>query len=688
LSKKILVITEKPSSAKRIADALDETNQPKTMQKNNVTYYCANRNGNALLIVSAIGHLYTISQRGKEWNYPVFEYEWLPIHLVDKSRKKAKLYIDTIKTLADDIDNYVSACDYDLEGSLIAYNILRYAVGKSSLIKSKRMRYSTLTKQELQNSWDNLNNNLDYPEIQAGKTRHEVDWLYGINLSRALTRSIRNILGFHKILSVGRVQGPTLSFIKDKEKEIQSFVPLTYWKIFAETKIDNEKYSLEYEKSRLEREIEARNLAKKCRGKIGKVINIERITEKSLPPYPFNLSDLQRETFKYFKINPKETLSIAENLYLSAYISYPRTNSQQIPETINIKDILDKLSKNEAYSEKVNKLQKLDKLIPRQGLKKDPAHPAIHPTGETPKRIKGNYQKIYDIIVKRFLSSISSPAESSRTLVEINVEGFRFYLKGNETINLGWMEFYEPYIKIKEKILPKIEKNMNIPITNLRTRRNYTNPPRRYNESSLIRYMENQNIGTKATRTNIIDTLYKRDYIKGKSIKLSKLGFVITETLEQFCKDIVSVQMTRVLEEKLEKIQLGKLNSEKVIEETKEELKPILKTFKFNKEEIGAKIAKTIIDIEEKEKYLGQCPSCDKGKIFIVNNPRTGKIFASCNNYKKGKCDQTYGLPQDRKVHPTGESCAVCGAPIIKIYFKNKPWMLCINNDCPKKKER
>jgi DNA topoisomerase-1 len=330
----------------------------------------------------------------------------------------------------------------------------------------------------------------------------------------------------------------------------------------------------------------------------------------------------------------------------------------------------------------------LGKLLPRQGLKKDPAHPAIHPTGENPKRIKRNFQKIYDIIVKRFLSSLSSPYKISKTLVEIDVEGFRFYLKGSETINLGWGEFYKPYLKEKEKIIPKIEKNMKIPITNLRTRRNYSNPPKRFNESSLIRYMENQNIGTKSTRTNILDTLYKRDYIKGKSIKLSKLGLVIIETLEQFCEEITSVQMTRVLEEKLKKIQIEKLDSEKVIEETKEELKPILNTFKANSKKIGGKIAKTIINIEKKEKYLGKCPSCDEGKIFVVNNPRTGKIFASCSNYKKGKCDQTYGLPQEKKIHPTGESCAVCGAPLIKIYYKNKPWTLCINTNCSKKKEK
>lgn len=683
---KILVITEKPSSAKRLARALDEENNPQPMQQNNISYYISRLDGDSLVIVSAIGHLYSIKQKERGWNYPVLEYEWAPAYIKDKTRRNTKPYIETIKLLSKDIDIFVSACDYDLEGSLIAYNILRYAIGEHSLKNTKRMLYSTLTSEELLEAWSNLNE-LDYPVINAGRARHEIDWLYGINLSRALTISVRNMIGNPKTLSIGRVQGPTLNFIRMKEMEIQSFVPVPYWKVNAETVIDGEVYSLEYEESTLRREVVTRLIAKKCRGKTGKITNITRNIERKLPPYSFNLSDLQREAHRVFKISPKETLNIAEKLYLSAEISYPRTDSQKIPASIDIRTILQKLRLNKDYSVIVDKILEKETFSPRQGNKDDPAHPAIHPTGEKPKNIKGNYKKIYDLIVKRFLSCLSEPAKVSKTIMEVDVEGFLFYIRGSETIRRGWMDFYEPYVRQKEVLLPGLEENMDIPLTKLGTRRHYTNAPNRFNASSILRYMENKNIGTKATRTNILDTLYNRDYIKGKSIKITELGFSIIKTLSNFCDEILSVEMTRELEKKLDMIQSGNLNWERAIDEVKTELRPILSTFKSNEEKIGSEIAKTILSIDREENYLGPCPSCEDGEIFIRTNPKTGKIFAGCSNYINNECDQSYGLPQEKKIHPTGQSCATCGAPLIKMYFRNKPWKLCINSECPKKEE-
>jgi DNA topoisomerase-1 len=686
LPKQILVITEKPSSAKRLANALDEENNPQHKHQKNVTYYISRYNGDTLFIVSAIGHLYSISQKGRGWNYPVFEYEWVPSYTINKKKSNTKAYIETIKFLSKNIHTYVSACDYDLEGSLIAFNILRHAIGADCLKNSKRMLYSTLTKEELRESWSNMNE-LDFTVINAGRARHEIDWLYGINLSRALTISVRSKIGNRKTLSIGRVQGPTLNFIREREMEIQSFVPIPYWKIYAESDIDGKIYNLEYEESTLDREIVTREIAKKCRGKTGQVTSISLKSENKQPPYPFNLSDLQKEAHRVFKISPKETLKIAEKLYLSAYISYPRTDSQKIPSSIDIIAILNKLKENKEYSTKVSKILESNNFTPREGNKDDPAHPAIHPTGEKPERIKGNYNKIYDLIVKRFLSCLSGSAKISKTFVKVDIEGFTFYLKGSQAIERGWMNIYEPYVREKELLLPEVEENMDITITKIKTRRHYTNPPQRFNPSSILRYMENQNIGTKATRTNILDTLYSRNYIKGNSIRITKLGFSIIKTLSIFCNEIISVEMTRELEEKLEKIQSGKLNWEKAIHEIKKELKPILLSFKSNEEKIGSEIAKTILNIDREENYLGPCPKCKDGEIFIRSNPKTGKIFAGCSNYVDQKCDQSYGLPQEKKIHPTGKSCAACGAPLIKMYFGNKPWRLCINSECPNKKE-
>ena len=177
-----------------------------------------------MLVVSALGHLYSLTQVRGEWNYPVYEMKWVPANQADRANKRVNAYIETISALSKGIDQFVSACDYDQEGSLIAYNVLRYAVGEHSLAKSRRMLYSTLTRSDLEDSWENMEPTLDYPVIAAGKTRHEVDWLFGINLSRALTLSIKHATGMYKILSSGRVQGPAAKRLPQASMNFSSTV--------------------------------------------------------------------------------------------------------------------------------------------------------------------------------------------------------------------------------------------------------------------------------------------------------------------------------------------------------------------------------------------------------------------------------------------------------------------------------
>ncbi len=594
MPERFLVITEKPSSARRIAQALDEEGRPASLREGSVQYHVARREGDELLVVSALGHLYALTQVGRGWTYPVYEMKWVPASQVNRTNPRIKAHIKTISTLSRGVDRFVSACDYDQEGSLIAYNTLRYAVGERSLARSRRMLYSTLTSTDLVKAWETMEPTLDYPVIAAGKTRHEADWLFGINLSRALTLAVREASGAKMTLSIGRVQGPTLSFVKERETGIRGFVPIPYWKVYAETVISGETYPLEYEKKRLEREVNARELSSECRGRNGKVVEVERRSERLLPPPPFNLGDLQREAYRVFKLSPTATLRAAEKLYLGTYISYPRTSSQRLPPALDLRGILEKLSKHPAYAKHAEELMSRSRLKPRQGKKDDPAHPAIHPTGTKPRRLQENEAKTYDLIVKRFLSCLGRPAIREKIDAEVDVNGHSFYLRGSKTTKKGWLDIYAPYVEDKEVTLPELEVDMVIPVTKLSTQRSYTKPPQRFNPSSLLRHMENHEIGTKATRTNIIDTLYRRGYIAGRSIAITDLGLRIVETLEEYCPSILSVEMTRGLEASLEKIQVGKENPETVIEDVKEALKPILSQFKDKEGEIGAAIAEAV----------------------------------------------------------------------------------------------
>jgi DNA topoisomerase-1 len=587
LTDRVLVIAEKPSAARRLAQALDENSSPRSENwKGVITYFCK-RNDKEIVVVSAIGHLYSISQDGGRFTYPVYKIKWVPTHTVDRSRKRGKQYLDVIKRFKSS-SIFVSACDYDLEGSLIAYNIIRYFFGEKSLECSKRMRFSALTDEDLQKAWDNLEP-LDTSVISAGKSRHETDWLFGINLSRALGFSVKAASGSYKTLSIGRVQGPMLKFVYEREVEIRCHVPIPYWSINAETIIEGQTYQLEYEKKKLEREIHVKKLSSECRGKSGQVTSVE-ITERYEHPHsPFNLSDLQREAYKYLKINPSNSLKLAESLYLKALISYPRTNSQKIPQTIDIKNILKRLTTNPDFTQHATNLLVQEKVSPKQGKKDDPAHPAIHPTGKKPPKLVEREKRLYDLITWRFLSSLSDPAISNQTTATIDVNGHIFYLIGRKFVDKGWMQYY-PYDTRKEKDIPTIEEGDLVSISRLSIRRKYSKLPVRFNSSRLIGVMERDRIGTKATRTSVIDTLFRRGYIRGESIQITELGFTVVETLNDFCPEILSVELTREMEENIEKVQSGGLGEKEIFESTIKTLNPILSTIKENEVEIGMKL--------------------------------------------------------------------------------------------------
>ena len=194
-----------------------------------------------------MGHLYTITSKQKGYSYPVFDYQWVPRYQAERGASHIRTWLKVIAQLAQDAENFVDACDFDIEGSIIGYTILKYACGGKEKA-AKRMKYSTLTKEELQESYSQLLPTLDFSLIEAGLTRHEVDWLYGINLSRALTQAAKNSSGQYATLSTGRVQGPTLRFLETREKTINSFVPTPYWTIAAKISIDQTSLKLNTKK--------------------------------------------------------------------------------------------------------------------------------------------------------------------------------------------------------------------------------------------------------------------------------------------------------------------------------------------------------------------------------------------------------------------------------------------------------
>jgi len=689
MGKYTLIVTEKPDAAQRIAEALDLKGKPKKAEEKTVPYFTANR-GKPLVVVPALGHLYTVvHEHGRRNYYPVFNFKWAPRHLAEKGAKHIKDWIDVIATLAENADGFIDACDYDIEGAIIGYTILKYACDNKEKV-AKRMKYSTLTKTELEKSYAEQMPHLDFAMIEAGRTRHEVDWLYGINVSRALTLAANRWSGRYSTLSTGRVQGPTLKFLVARERSIHSFVPKPYWSILAEVEIKSSKYLVDYEKKTMEKKADADAVVEACKGKTGQLEKIEEKTMQVTPPIPFDLGSLQSEAYSLFGYTPRRTGNIAERLYLEALISYPRTSSQKLPPAIDYKGILNGLSHEPAYQKLTAELLEKEELRPREGSKEDPAHPAVYPTGNTPTRVLDESERrIWDLVVRRFMAVFGEPSVKQSMKAAINVNGHHFYLRGRRILKEGWMRFYKPYLRTEEVSLPAIKGGETVRLISISREDKFTKPPPRYNPSSLLKRMEEAGIGTKATRADIIETLYSRKYITEERMVVTDLGFDVIEVLRKHALSVISVKLTRDLEEKMDGIQNNREKRENILLEAVERLKPVLTELKQREEIIGEALSNAIKKARMQERVIGECPSCHTGKLMILFSRRTKKRFIGCTNYFKGICKTSFPLPQRGTTKPTGKLCNGCGWPLLFVHIRGKrPWNLCFNPNCPKKEER
>jgi DNA topoisomerase-1 len=689
MTKYTLIITEKPDAAERIASALDMKEKAKKMKDKGVPYYVAKRDRD-IIVVPALGHLYTVAGEKSVRNYyPVFGFKWMPRYAAERGTQQIRIWIETISKLANDADTFIDACDYDIEGSIIGYCILKYACDNKEGI-SKRMKYSTLTKQELEKAYEKPLPHLDFPLIESGRTRHEVDWLYGINLSRALTIAAKNWSGKYATLSTGRVQGPTLKFLAIREKSIRSHVPTPYWEIRAEIEIDGKVFEAEYDKKIIETKKEADTVLSTCKGNNGTIENINVKQFQQAPPLPFDLGTLQSEAYGLFGYTPRRTSNIAQRLYLDALISYPRTSSQKLPPTIGYETILKNLNRAPEYRKLAAELLAKPELKPKEGKKEDPAHPAIYPTGNLPERVlEDSERNIWDLVVRRFMTVFSEPAIRQSMKVYININGNRFYLRGKRTLEEGWLRFYEPYVRSEEFLLPPLTKGQTINIKKVILEDKFTKPPPRYNPSSILKRMEETKIGTKATRADIIQTLYDRKYVRDERIVVTDLGFEVLEVLEKYCPTVVSIKLTKELEEKMNKIQIEHEKRENVLVDAVEILKQVTEALKEKEKIIGEQLSNAIKKARIDERIIGTCPICNTGKLMTLYSRRTGKRFVGCTNYFKDLCKASFPLPQKGTIKSLGRNCRGCGWPTVQVRIKGRhPWTLCFNPKCSLKEER
>lgn len=679
-----LIIAEKPKAAQRIAFALAK--DFKNIKKKNyfgVPFYEIAD----IVVASAVGHLFILGEKEKldsqSWqdvrgwlDWPIFDIEWKPIYEVSK-QTYAKKYIEALKRFKP--DKITIACDYDTEGELIGYNILRFIFNiKPS--DAFRMKFSTLTKHDLVNAYEEKMNGINFNQAIAGESRHILDWIYGINLSRALMSCLKE----RKILSIGRVQGPALAILVKREEEIKNFKPEVFWNVFLKIlqTVKGKKISALLElKERIKKKDDLKKF-EKFRGE-SIIVNVEK-TDKSITPFPpFNLTDLQTEAYRLYGLDPSETLAIAQELYLDGFISYPRTSSQKLPPAIGYNIILQKLT------DLLKNLLKLDidqikkRQKPVEGKMTDPAHPAIFPTGEGDiQKLDKEKRKVYDLIVKRFLACFMDDAiietkKISAGLKSAELKDLKFVKSLKRVKHEGWLAIY-PY---------EIEEEWNdvedgeARIDEIIFKEGQTQPPPRFNPASLVRELEKRKLGTKATRAQIIETLYKRKYIIGKSIRATPLGVAVKNVLEKISSLVLDETLTRKFELELDKILLSVKPLEeqkKILEEAKKVIEKIAKDYEKNKEKLQQIISDGMAKAEEfsmMEKTIGKC-NC--GENLILKRSKKN-YFIGCRNWPK--CNVTYSLPKGKICK--GKSNCICGWQRLRLWrTKKASFEFCANPSC------
>lgn len=674
-----LIITEKPKVSQRIARALFPNYTRK--KGRGVTYYEIKDNGREITIASAAGHLYSLAQKSDVWDYPLFDIDWAPIYEVDKSKGYVRKYLNTIEGLARGADEFYLATDYDIEGELLGYNVLRFACSPEGK-KIRRMKFSTLTPGELREAFENPRE-VDLNLVDAGEARHIMDWYWGINTSRALTLALKKSTKQFATISAGRVQTPALAILVAREREIAEFKPEKYWELYADLEAEGKQIKAQHAEGRISSSARADRILANSKDDKALVREIKKRTLNKPPPFPFDLGTLQTEAYRCFGYSPKKTQELAQSLYEGGYISYPRTSSQKLPPTIGYKRILEALGASQEFKGYVNTVIRKEKLWPRQGGKEDPAHPAIYPTGVLPKKLGHELKNLYNLVVHRFITAFGDAMVREEVKVRCTIGEEPYIFAGVTTLSEGWAALY-PYIRFKEHALPLLSMGDALRVLGIEKLEKETQPPPRYNQSSLVKELEHRRLGTKATRAEIVDTLYRREYIRDSPIRITELGFGVVEALRENVPRIISEELTRSFEEKIENIRSGEIDKESVLREAKGELTKIMEEFKAKETPIGLKLGRALAEKERGKYVIGSCPSCD-GTLKIIKSRKTGKIFVGCSNYPK--CSTSYPLPQNNSVRTTSLMCRECGLPMVSIKFKKRRILSCIDIECKSKKK-
>jgi DNA topoisomerase-1 len=666
-----LIVTEKNLAAQRIAKILAD-GQVEQKKVYNIPVYFFTKDGEKTSVIGLKGHILKADFPQKYANWQEVEPEALIKAEIIKVPTQ-KSIINALKAEAKKATEVIVSTDFDREGELIGLDAIGEIKEVNPDVKVFRARFSALTPKDIKNAFSNLDS-LYINLAKAGETRQDIDLIWGATLTRFISLATSR-LG-KQFLSVGRVQSPTLALVVEREKERQSFIPKKYWQVKAlfQTLDTGEKFVAVHKKDRFWDKKEAEGVLANVSDK-GVVKDLVSSQRKQTPPAPFNTTSFLSAAAS-LGISTARAMRIAENLYVRGYISYPRVDNTVYPQTLDLRGILETISESSEIGSLALDLLKKQQLIPTRGKKFATDHPPIHPTAAAKKaELEPADWKIYELVARRFMATLSDPAVIESRRVDIDSNGEIFVVRGSCVVKEGWLKFYH-YNRKKDEEIPPVHKGQQLTLLQPILDEKETQPPARYTQGKLIQQMEKLGLGTKATRHEIIKNLYDRGYIHGDPITPTETGVAVVEALKKYAERITTPEMTAELERDMDAIVEGKVDRDKVVNVSREMLASIMELLKGKRREVGREIREGI----REDKVIGSCPNCG-APLKVIRSKRSRKRFVGCSNYPD--CKTSYPLPQNGEVIPLQEKCEFCASPKVKIVSsRNRPWVICINFAC------
>jgi DNA topoisomerase-3 len=641
-----LIVAEKPSVARDVASALG-----RHRRQNGALV------GSGWTVTWALGHLAELAppdaygEQHKKWRLETLPI--LPERFKVRVNRKTREQFAVVNGLLRDpsVTEVVNACDAGREGELI----FAYLYGLSGCKKPVlRLWISSLTPEAIREGFDSLRDGRSMRPLEdAARSRSEADWIVGMNATRAY--SVRfGAVG--NVLSVGRVQTPTLRLLVDREKEIEDFKPEKFWTVHARFAREGATYDgvwFKNKQNRLKEKDEADKVAAKVRGGIGVVRKAEKKTVSEKPPLLYDLTELQRNANAKFGFTAERTLRVAQSLYEERkLITYPRTSSRYLS-----KDIVGSLKRRveaagalpdlASFAEKLLSLSKLpaNKRVVDDAKVTD--HHAIIPTG---KKLSGELPpdeaRVYDLVARRFLAVFFPASRFENTTVITEVKKETFLSKGRVMLEAGWRALYPEGVGGKKEkeppVLPPIEVDQEWSVAKVGVKEGETKPPPRYSESALLGAMETAGrlvddeelrqamkdlgLGTPATRASIIERLIKVGYVERdrKVLVPTSKGRALISLLEK--SQLSSPELTARWEERLAKMEKGA--------ERRPDFMADIRSFTTSlvEEVRGMDGEKVTSPSQGNRQPVGTCPKCGAPVV------ETKKAYG-CSAWKSRGCD-------------------------------------------------